>query len=83
MNCALEGPSPGDDSRRHHRGIAAHHDRKRHCSEVMRRIAAPMVTAAILTLTVIPAVYLLWKQDGLKRSAHQVATAPVPADTTL
>ncbi len=35
-------------------------------SEVMRRIAAPMVggmiSATILTLIVIPAVYLLWKQ---------------------
>ena len=35
-------------------------------SEVMRRIAAPMVggmlTATLLTLLVIPAVYLLWKQ---------------------
>jgi Cu(I)/Ag(I) efflux system membrane protein CusA/SilA len=35
-------------------------------SEVMRRIAAPMVggmvSATILTLIVIPTVYLLWKQ---------------------
>ena len=35
-------------------------------SEVMRRIAAPMVggmvSATILTLVVIPAVYLLWKE---------------------
>ncbi|MGH8646172.1 MAG: efflux RND transporter permease subunit, partial [Gammaproteobacteria bacterium] len=38
-------------------------------SEVMRRIAAPMVggmvSAAVLTLVVIPAVYLLWKQHVL------------------
>lgn len=38
-------------------------------SEVMRRIAAPMVggmvSATILTLIVIPAVYLLWKQHNL------------------
>ena len=38
-------------------------------SEVMRRIAAPMVggmiSATILTLIVIPAVYLLWKQNRL------------------
>lgn len=37
-------------------------------SEVMRRIAAPMVggmvSATMLTLVVIPAVYLLWKQRG-------------------
>jgi len=39
-------------------------------SEVMRRIAAPMVggmvSATILTLVVIPAVFLLWKSMGLK-----------------
>lgn len=38
-------------------------------SEVMRRIAAPMVggmiSATLLTLIVIPAVYLLWKQCKL------------------
>ncbi len=37
-------------------------------SEVMRRIAAPMVggmiSATVLTLVVIPAVFLLWKQHG-------------------
>lgn len=40
--------------------------------EVMRRIAAPMVggmiSATILTLVVIPAVYLLWKQYQLPNS---------------
>ncbi|MFO7604329.1 MAG: efflux RND transporter permease subunit [Gammaproteobacteria bacterium] len=40
-------------------------------SEVMRRIAAPMVggmvTSTVLTLLVIPAVYLLWKQRELAR----------------
>lgn len=39
-------------------------------SEVMRRIAAPMVggmvSATLLTLVVLPAVFLLWKQKGLK-----------------
>ncbi len=38
-------------------------------SEVMRRIAAPMVggmiTSTLLTLLVIPAVFLLWKRRGL------------------
>ncbi len=38
-------------------------------SEVMRRIAAPMVggmvSATLLTLVVIPAVFLLWKQRGV------------------
>jgi Cu(I)/Ag(I) efflux system membrane protein CusA/SilA len=46
-------------------------------SEVMRRIAAPMVggmlTATVLTLLVIPSVYLLWKGAGLKRSATVAA----------
>ncbi|UCB56316.1 MAG: efflux RND transporter permease subunit [Thiotrichales bacterium] len=40
-------------------------------SEVMRRIAAPMVggmvSATVLTLVVIPAVFLLWKQHGVKQ----------------
>jgi Cu(I)/Ag(I) efflux system membrane protein CusA/SilA len=40
-------------------------------SEVMRRIAAPMiggmVSATVLTLVVIPAVFLLWKSMGLKK----------------
>jgi Cu(I)/Ag(I) efflux system membrane protein CusA/SilA len=41
-------------------------------SEVMRRIAAPMVggmvSATLLTLVVIPAVYLIWKQYRLRES---------------
>jgi Cu(I)/Ag(I) efflux system membrane protein CusA/SilA len=41
-------------------------------SEVMRRIAAPMVggmvSATVLTLVVIPAVFLLWKRQGIKQS---------------
>ena len=40
-------------------------------SEVMRRIAAPMVggmvSATALTLIVIPAVYFVWKQYALTR----------------
>jgi Cu(I)/Ag(I) efflux system membrane protein CusA/SilA len=40
-------------------------------SEVMRRIAAPMVggmvSATVLTLAVIPAVFLLWKRHGVKQ----------------
>ncbi len=43
-------------------------------SEVMRRIAAPMVggmvSATILTLVVIPAVFLIWKSMGLKKLAE-------------
>ncbi len=40
-------------------------------SEVMRRIAAPMVggmvSATVLTLVVLPAVFLIWKRRGLGR----------------
>ena len=53
-------------------------------SEVMRRIAAPMVggmvSATLLTLIVIPAVFLLWKQAALARQA--AATEPVTGRTT-
>jgi Cu(I)/Ag(I) efflux system membrane protein CusA/SilA len=42
-------------------------------SEVMRRIAAPMVggmvSATVLALVVIPAVFLLWKQRVIMRQA--------------
>jgi Cu(I)/Ag(I) efflux system membrane protein CusA/SilA len=41
-------------------------------SEVMRRIAAPMVggmvSATVLTLAVIPAIFLLWQKYRLRRS---------------
>jgi Cu(I)/Ag(I) efflux system membrane protein CusA/SilA len=41
-------------------------------SEVMRRIAAPMVggmvSSTVLTLLVIPAAYLLWRRSGLDES---------------
>ena len=44
-------------------------------SEVMRRIAAPMVggmvSATLLTLVVIPAVFLIWKLRGLGESASK------------
>ncbi|TDY04238.1 efflux RND transporter permease subunit [Thiohalophilus thiocyanatoxydans] len=50
-------------------------------SEVMRRIAAPMVggmiSATILTLVVIPAVYFLWKQYEVKRCIEQ---GKIPGD---
>jgi len=40
-------------------------------SEVMRRIAAPMVggmvSSTVLTLLVIPAAFLLWRRRGLSR----------------
>ncbi len=44
-------------------------------SEVMRRIAAPMVggmlSATVLTLMVIPATYLLWRQRALRRQGGE------------
>jgi Cu(I)/Ag(I) efflux system membrane protein CusA/SilA len=46
-------------------------------SEVMRRIAAPMVggmiTAPLLSLFVIPAIYLLWKRRELEDAAEPSA----------
>jgi Cu(I)/Ag(I) efflux system membrane protein CusA/SilA len=40
-------------------------------SEVMQRIAAPMVggllSATVLTLLILPAIYMVWKSFGLKR----------------
>jgi Cu(I)/Ag(I) efflux system membrane protein CusA/SilA len=39
-------------------------------SEVMKRIAAPMVggmiSSTVLTLLVIPAIYYIWKQRSLR-----------------
>lgn len=47
-------------------------------SEVMRRIAAPMVggmvSATILTLAVIPAIFLLWQRYRLRRKPNGVQT---------
>jgi copper/silver efflux system protein len=55
-------------------------------SEVMSRIAAPMVggmiSSTVLTLGVIPALYALVKQWQLRRTAHadaEVPAAPLPA----
>ena len=54
-------------------------------SEVMRRIAAPMVggmvSATVLTLVVIPAVFLLWKRRALSRQTARSATE-IPPSTT-
>ncbi|HUF26983.1 MAG TPA: CusA/CzcA family heavy metal efflux RND transporter [Gemmatimonadaceae bacterium] len=45
-------------------------------ADVMKRIAAPMVggmiSSTILTLVVIPAIYSLWKEWEVGRSAHAV-----------
>ena len=54
-------------------------------SEVMRRIAAPMVggmvTATLLTLIVIPAVYLVWQRASLRRQARFAAETPTELST--
>lgn len=48
-------------------------------SEVMRRIAAPMVggmvSATILTLAVIPAIFLLWQRHLLAKNPNSVEVA--------
>jgi Cu(I)/Ag(I) efflux system membrane protein CusA/SilA len=40
-------------------------------SEVMRRIAAPMIggmiTAPLVSMLVIPVLYVVWKRRGLER----------------
>lgn len=45
-------------------------------SEVMRRIAAPMIggmiTSTVLTLVVIPAIYYLWKSREVKKIAAEL-----------
>jgi Cu(I)/Ag(I) efflux system membrane protein CusA/SilA len=50
-------------------------------SEVMQRVAAPMVggmiTAPLLSLFVIPAVYLLWKRQELARAGAPAPTGGV------
>ncbi|HDX8368902.1 TPA: efflux RND transporter permease subunit, partial [Aeromonas dhakensis] len=52
-------------------------------SEVMQRIAAPMiggmVTALVLTLLVLPAAYYLWRSRTLKTLEHTTAQTDTPA----
>lgn len=56
-------------------------------SETMQRIAAPMIggmaTATLLTLLVIPAVFVIWKRAtlrGVNRRLEAGEAAPVPAE---
>jgi len=46
-------------------------------ADVMKRIAAPMVggmiSATVLTLAVIPAIYLVWRRFQVARQAKPVA----------
>jgi Cu(I)/Ag(I) efflux system membrane protein CusA/SilA len=48
-------------------------------ADVMKRIAAPMVggmiSATVLTLVVIPAIYLIWRRFQVAREAEPVAVA--------
>jgi len=50
-------------------------------SEVMRRIAAPMVggmiSATLLTLVVIPAVFLIWKRRSVRSDPQKTQEVPV------
>ncbi len=53
-------------------------------SQVMQRIAAPMVggliSATILTLLIIPAIYMLWRSFGLRREIRRgFPVVPHPA----
>jgi Cu(I)/Ag(I) efflux system membrane protein CusA/SilA len=56
-------------------------------SEVMSRIAAPMVggmiSSTVLTLGVIPALYALVKEWRLKRGMEQRAALPVDAEVVV
>jgi copper/silver efflux system protein len=58
-------------------------------SEVMRRIAAPMVggmvSSTVLTLVVIPAIYAIVKQweVGRERKNAPAVPVPAPAEATL
>jgi Cu(I)/Ag(I) efflux system membrane protein CusA/SilA len=53
-------------------------------SEVMRRIAAPMVggmvSSTVLTLVVIPAIYALVKGRGVEAPRHAAEPAFKPAE---
>jgi Cu(I)/Ag(I) efflux system membrane protein CusA/SilA len=54
-------------------------------SEVMRRIAAPMVggmiTAPLLSLFVIPAIYLIWRKRELVQASADSEPSPSTALT--
>jgi Cu(I)/Ag(I) efflux system membrane protein CusA/SilA len=59
-------------------------------SEIMQRIAAPMLggmaTATLLTLFVIPAIFVIWKRLALRRVNRELLqpgdgpAAPLPAE---
>lgn len=53
-------------------------------SEVMSRIAAPMIggmiTAPLLSLFVIPVIYLMWKGHGLTAGETEEASEDAPGE---
>lgn len=53
-------------------------------SEVMQRIAAPMIggmiTAPLLSLFVVPAIYLVWKRKALKANQDHLTAQEGPAE---
>lgn len=72
-------PAEGDDGERHHRGPVAIMWSHSTGSEVMQRIAAPMIggmiTAPLLSMFVIPAAYRILR----RREIARVATGPSAA----
>jgi len=56
-------------------------------SEITQRIAAPMIggmiTAPLLSMFVIPALYLLMRRAGLRRRARDERTATEPATSAV
>ena len=56
-------------------------------ASVMKRIAAPMVggmiSSSLLTLVVIPAVYALWREAGLRRREGRTRAADFVASVSL
>ena len=56
-------------------------------SEIMQRIAAPMVggmvTATLLTLFVIPAIFVIWKRLALRRVNHEISAPPAADEAAV
>lgn len=56
-------------------------------ADVMKRIAAPMVggmlTATLLTLVVIPAIYLVWRRWQVRRRPEQPVREALRDDLAL
>src|ERR1041384_3734232 len=67
-----------DDGRGDHGRVAPDHVDHRHRSDVMKRIAAPMiggmVSSTVLTLLVIPVLYALWRGRSMFSGAPPLLT---------